>query len=294
MCRQLKSVQPDIYHGLSQELPLGINKTGIKSVVTMHDAIFMRFPNLYPRAYRTVFIQKNNYACRVADRIIAISEQTKRDLMEFFDADEQKISVIYQGCNLRFRQPVLTETKLVVKRKYQLPDDFLLTVGAIEKRKNAALIIEALYRFRLKIPLIIIGQTSPYLKELLSMIKKYRMEKQVFFIHSVDPADLPAIYSLAGLFIYPSIFEGFGIPILEALCSGIPVIASTGSCLEESGGPFSRYINPKDADELGEAMTHLLADDLAKERMIKEGLSFSEQFTDDKIASRLMHVYQSI
>jgi Glycosyltransferase len=294
MLRQIQSIHPDIYHGLSQELPINIQKTGVKSIVTMHDAIFMRYPELYSSSYRSVFIQKNRYACKTADRIIAISEQTKRDIIRFFDADNAKIDVVYQGCNSLFREPVSLEKQKKVHDKYNLPQHFLLNIGAIEKRKNVSLIIEAMYRSRLDIPLVVIGRPSDYMKDLKAMIQKNQMEKQVIFIHNAENEDLPAIYKSAEIFVYPSIFEGFGIPILEALCSGTPVISSTGSCFEETGGPFSKYINPYDADELGDVLSQILSDKASREYMKKEGLIFADNFTDNQIVQNLMKVYKSV
>jgi glycosyltransferase involved in cell wall biosynthesis len=294
MCNQINKLKPDIFHGLSQELPLGINKTGARSIVSMHDAIFMRYPELYSSTYRAIFIQKNKYACRVADHIIAISEQTKRDIIQYFNADETKISVVYQGCNNIFREEVSEPQKIEIRKKYNLPDRFLLNVGAIEKRKNAALIVEALHRRRLDIPLVIIGKPTLYINEIKSLISTYKMEEQVLFIHNAETVDLPAIYSLSDIFIYPSIFEGFGIPILEALCTKTPVITSTGSCFEETGGSYSRYINPQNADELGDAILEIMnGSDLVKV-MKNEGFIFSKKFTDDNIAKTLMSVYQSV
>jgi glycosyltransferase involved in cell wall biosynthesis len=294
MCKQLKSCDADIYHGLSQELPYGINKVNVKSVVTMHDAIFMRYPELYSASYRAIFIQKNKYACRTADHIIAISEQTKRDIIQYFGADERKISVVYQGCNNIFREEITEERKKEIQLKYNLPAQFLLNVGAIEKRKNAALIVEALHRAKLNIPLVIIGKPTIYMNEIRALITKYKMEQQVLFIHDAITIDLPAIFSLSEIFIYPSFFEGFGIPILEALCVGVPVITSKGSCFEETGGLNSLYIDPFQADELGAAITSILSDKQSVQNMKKEGLLFSKRFSDTNIASNLMHVYQSL
>lgn len=294
LCDELKSCQADIYHGLSQELPYGINKVGLKSVVTMHDAIFMRYPHLYSALYRAIFIQKNKYACRVADHIIAISEQTKRDIIHYFGADENKISVVYQGCNNIFRESISELTKNEIWIKYKLPTKFLLNVGAIEERKNAAIIVEALQSHNLDIPLVIVGKPTAYINEIQKLVAQYKLEEQVIFIHNAETLDLPAIYSLAEIFIYPSVFEGFGIPVLEALCVGVPVITSTGSCFEETGGLNSIYVNPLNASELGDAIVKVLSDKILKKTMIAEGLVFSEKFSDANIATRLNDLYQSI
>ena len=294
ICSQIKKEKIDIYHGLSQELPIGIEKTKIKLVITVHDAIFLRYPKFYSASYRYIFTKKNQYACKVANKIIAISNQTKDDFIEFFGIDENKITVIYQGCNSIFRQPVSEADKIKVRQKYDLPSRFLLNVGAIEKRKNAALIVKAMHYSHLSIPLVIIGNPTDYKQEIIETARRYHLSSQVFFIHNVQTCDLPAIYSQAEIFIYPSLFEGFGIPVLEALCCKVPVITSKGSCLEEAGGPSSLYVDPHNAEELGVAMGKILSDTDFRKQMISAGINHAKNFTDDKIAHQLMCVYQSL
>lgn len=291
---QVKELNTTIYHGLSQELPIGIEKTGVKSVVTMHDAIFMRYPELYDSFYRKIFIKKNQYSCHIADKIIAISEQTKQDFIDYFHVPQEKITVVYQGCNNIFRNNISESQKTSVKEKYQLPTDYILNVGAIEKRKNVATIIEALHRGKIDIPMVVIGNKTAYLKEVKELINRYQLEKQVLFLHQVETTDLPAIYTMAQLFIYPSIFEGFGIPILEALCTGTPVITSKGSCFEETGGAYSSYVDYNNADEMGEQIMSILSDTTKKETMQTKGLEHAEKFKDEYVVQNLMNVYLSI
>jgi glycosyltransferase involved in cell wall biosynthesis len=284
----------DIFHGLSQELPFGIEKLPIKKVITFHDAIFIRYPELYPSSYRRIFTAKNMQSCRIADRIIAISEQSKRDAIEFFKADPAKVEVVYQGCNNIFRQKASTEEKERIKVKYNLPADYLLFVGAIEPRKNIAAILQAIYQERIDIPLVIIGRKTDYTDELKNLAKELKLSTQIHFLHHVETNDLPAMYQLAQLFIYPSIFEGFGIPILEALCSETPVITSAGSCFEETGGEFSLYIQPQDAEEIGAAIRKVLTDSNLQSTMKSRGLIHAGYFTDEKIAKRLINLYKNI
>jgi len=291
---QIISLHTDIYHGLSQELPIGINKTGAKSVVTMHDAIFMRYPELYDSFYRSIFIKKNQYSCNHADKIIAISEQTKQDFINYFKVPQEKIEVVYQGCNNIFREEISATKKTIVKAKYNLPEDFFLNVGAIEKRKNVATIIEAIHRNKIDLPLVVIGNKTDYLKEVIELINKYDLQKQVLFLHHVETVDLPAIYNMAQLFIYPSIFEGFGIPILEALCTGTPVISSTESCFKETGGPNSCYVDYDNPDEMGEKILSILSDKTMQENMRITGLKHAENFKDEHVVKDLMQVYQSL
>ena len=292
--RYLQKLKIDIYHGLSQELPFGIQRTKVKTVFTFHDAIFMRYPEYYSAAYRRIFTLKNQFSIQYSDHIIAISEQSKRDAIELFNAGEHKISVVYQGCNSIFSAPISEAQKQSVYNKYQLPLSFLLFVGAIEKRKNVKLILEALHTKNLDIPLVIIGRPTHYIKELKETIRRYKMEQQVIFQFNVETADLPAVYSASAAFIFPSIYEGFGIPILEAQTIGTPVITSSGSCFEETGGDAAMYINPFDAEELGEAINLVLMDDNIKNHMISDGKKHAELFSDIRIATNLMNVYNKL
>jgi len=284
----------DIFHGLSQELPVGIEKLQIKKVITFHDAIFIRYPELYPSTYRKIFTVKNRSSCSIADRIIAISEQSKRDAIEFFHADASKVEVVYQGCNNIFRQKATTEEKARIRTTYNLPANYLLFVGAIEPRKNIAAILNAIYQEKIDIPLVVVGRQTEYTKELLKLAEELKITPQIFFLHQVETIDLPAIYQMAQLFIYPSIFEGFGIPILEALCSETPVITSAGGCFEEAGGAFSRYINPLNTQEIGVSLLKVLTDSSLQETMKKEGTLHASKFTDDKIAGHMMKAYRNL
>ncbi len=293
-CSDIKRLKLDIYHGLSHEIPVGIEKTGVKSVVTMHDVIFLKFPHLYPYIDRKLYERKYLRSCRVADVVVAISEQTKRDLIEFASIREENISVVYQGCQPAFCLPVSTDKKERVVRTYQLPEKFLLNVGAIEKRKNQGLIIKALSLGKTDIPLVIVGKPTPYLQELKILVEKERLGSKVLFLTNVPATDLPAIYQLSSLFVYPSFFEGFGIPILEALNSGVPVIASTGSCMEETGGPESIYIDPQDVDALSHAITVSLNNEEKRKKMIEAGRLHALRFSDESIAENLFAIYEAL
>ncbi len=284
----------DIFHGLSQELPLGIEKLNIKKVITFHDAIFIRYPELYPSSYRKVFTMKNLRSCKIADRIIAISEQSKQDAIEFFGADPAMVDVVYQGCNNIFRQKATLEQLAEVKVRYNLPTEFLLFVGAIETRKNISAIFHALSNFHIDLPLVIVGRKTNYTNELISLAESLKITTQIQFLHNVETEHLPSIYQLATAFIYPSVFEGFGIPILEALCSKTPVITSKGSCFEETGGEFSRYVDPLNPEDIGAALKQVLNDTALQNTMKEQGLIHSQKFTDDKIAENIMNLYKNI
>ena len=290
----IKRQGDDIFHGLSQELPIGIEKLSIRKVITFHDAIFIRYPELYPSTYRKIFTAKNMKSCCIADRIIAISEQSKKDAIEFFNAEATKVEVVYQGCNNIFRQKATAQDKETIRLKYNLPVDYLLFVGAIEPRKNIGAILNALFQEKVDIPLVIVGRQTDYTKELVKLAQELNISSQIIFLHNVETVDLPAIYQMACLFIYPSIFEGFGIPILEALCSETPVITTAGGCFEEAGGAFSRYINPLNVQEIGATLLKVLTDTSLQKSMKEEGLLHAYKFTDDKIARNMMFVYQNL
>lgn len=290
MLSQLQGM--DVYHGLSGELPWGIEKTGIKSVVTMHDAIFVRYPELYSTTYRWLFTKKVQYACNVADIIIAISEQTKRDLVEFFHADEKKIRVVYQGCSNIFRESV-TELQIAeVRRKYALPDCYLLDVGAIEPRKNMKNLLRAMAVAGVSLPLVAIGGKSRYADEMAAEAK--RLGVYLRMLHNVPFADFPAIYKAAEVMCYPSIFEGFGIPILEAMCVDTPVLTSTGSCFAETGGDAALYADPLNPKEIGTQLLRILNEDGLRKEMIQKGQEQAARFTDERVAANLIKIYEEL
>jgi glycosyltransferase involved in cell wall biosynthesis len=289
----LKKHGIELYHGLSHELPLGIGNSGIKSVVTMHDLIFMRFPEYFGLIDRVIYSTKLRYACKTADRIVAISQQTKNDLVSLLKVDPTKIEVIYQGCNQAFGVKQTEEKKTSVKQKYQLPDQYILTVGTIEERKNLLLMVKALPAVHNDIPLVVVGKPTHYLEQVKSFVNTNGLGSRVIFLHQVTFADLPAVYQMADVFVYPSRYEGFGIPVLEALNSGVPVVAAKGSCLEEAGGKGSLYVSPDDHQALAESINLILADDALKQRMIDEGLEHAKNFEDKKLADQLMNLYQA-
>ncbi len=290
--KDLKKDKIDIYHGLSHELPAGIEKTGIPSVVTIHDLIFKRFPEYYKATDRAIYERKFKEACEVANLVIAISEQTKKDIIQYFNIDENKIRVVYQSCSSIFHQEIDHMMLMKVRVKYQLPERFLLNVGTIEKRKNALLIIKALKNLDENIPLVIIGKKTPYVEEIKQYLIQHDLEHRVLFHHTISFEELPIIYHLSSAFIYPSRFEGFGIPIIEALQCGVPVIATTGSCLEEAGGPSSMYVDPDDVAGMTNAINKTLAGNNSER--IAAGISYATKFKHQKIASDLMNVYQEL
>ncbi len=289
----LKNTRIDIFHGLSNELPVGIHKTGIKTVVSIHDLIFLRYPEYYKFIDRYIYKWKFRYACQKADKIIAISECTKRDIISFFHIPEEKIEVVYQGCHPDFSIKISEEKKQEIIQKYQLPDQFLLYVGSIESRKNLLLIVKALTYINKSIHLVAIGKKTNYQAEIEKFVVENNLWERVKIINNLPFEDLSACYQSAKIFIYPSFFEGFGIPVIEALSSEIPVIAATGSCLEEAGGPDSIYVNPLNEDELAETIVKVWNDPVLSQQMVEKGNVYVQRFSEQKIVQRIMDVYKS-
>ena len=291
----LKAKKVQLYHGLTGELPLGLRRAGIKSVVTIHDLIFLRFPQYYSVIDRWIYRWKMRSACRRADRVIAVSECTKCDIIRFFGTPEEKISVLYQGCDEQFRQPATENHKRAVRQRYRLPERFILYVGSIEERKNLMLLAEALTLLDDKdITVIALGHKTRYAQRVRKFADAHGLARRFRMISGVGFADLPAFYQLATLFVYPSRFEGFGIPLQEALCSGVPAIGCTGSSLEEAGGPDSLYVDPDDAPALAAAITRVLGDEALRSRMIEAGHRYAAAFTEQLLTDQLQHLYSNL
>ncbi len=304
--KDLKRLHIDLYHGLSHEIPVGISKTGIKSVVTIHDLIHERNPEQYNTIDVKIYSKKFRYACEHADRVIAISEQTKRDIMEFYKIPEQKITVCYQSCNPAFGKIVSEEEKVAVRKEFDLPEQFFLYVGSIIERKNLLNVCKALFLLReeLDIPLVVIGNGGKYKQQVRDFVMQNGLERKVIFLSDnkkaiASPAfrsaaTFPAIYQSAIAMIYPSFFEGFGIPVLEALWSRLPVITSNVSCLPEAGGDGAFYVNPAISEEIATGMKKIFEDGTFADSLREKGWRHAQQFTQQKCADAVMNVYNSL
>lgn len=283
----------ELFHGLSGELPVGLKKHNIKSVVTIHDLIFLRYPELYSFFDRKMHFLKFKKAAKSADIVIAISEQTKKDIVTFLKIPESKIKVIYQGCQDVFKHEYTENEKNEVIEKFHLPSNFVLNVGTIEERKNAFTIVKSIKN--LDTTLVLIGRETSYSNQIRNYIKENNIEHKVLFLKGLSSKELAIVYQLATVFIYPSIFEGFGIPIIEALFSKTPVITTKEGVFPEAGGPNSLYLdNMYDETELAEKTSYLLQNESVRAKMIANGLSFVQKFKDEEIAKQLNETYNSL
>lgn len=285
----------DLFHGLSNELPLTIRKARhTRSVVTIHDLIFLRYPEYYHWIDRKIYTYKFRKACESADLVIAISECTKRDIISYFHIPEEKIKVVYQGCDVSFTRPATEEKKQEVREKYSLPEHYILNVGSIEERKNVLLAVKALLHLPEEMHLVILGRRTPYTDQINTFIHARHLEDRVKILNGIPFSDLPAIYQQAEVFVYPSRFEGFGIPIIEAIYSGVPVVAATGSCLEEAGGPSSIYVHPDDVEGMADALKQASGNQAVRARMIEEGKKYVRRFSEEEQAQQLMGIYSGL
>lgn len=284
-----------LFHGLSNELPLNIRKAkGVKSIVTIHDLIFLRFPELYGRINCAIYNYKFRKACENSDRVVAVSECTKRDIVNFYGIDPAKIDVVYQGCDEQFWHTAPADVRASVRNRYNLPEHYVLYVGSIEERKNLMLIAKAMLRLPTDVHVVAVGKRTDYATEVEKFCAANGLSSRLTMLSGVDFQAFPAIYQMADAFAYPSRFEGFGIPILEALVSGIPVIGCTGSCLEEAGGPGSMYVDPDDDEGLAKAIDSVLSDDALRQKMIADGTAYAQNFRQEKATRELVKVYESV
>ena len=303
--KQIDQAHLDIYHGLSNELPKNIEKLNIKTVVTIHDLIFERFPKIYHLDERYTHRWKIKRACKIADAVIAISEQTKNDLIELYGVSPQKITVCYQSCNPIFEKTISEIEKNNVKKKYQLPDQYFLFVSSITARKNLIAICRAMIILKdtLAIPLVIIGDGKIEKNEVKQLMKESGIEHRLLFLNELSAAkedsftsaaDFPAIYQQALALVYPSIFEGFGLPILEAMWSGLPVICSSVSSMPEVAEDAALYFSPEDTNQLAQHLQAIASDQQLAKILKDKGREQAKKFSTENYANQIIKIYKSL
>lgn len=293
--KDLKAHEIQLYHGLSHEIPFGIHQTGIKSIVTIHDLVFKYYPAQYTFIDRSIYDYKFRYACMRADKVIAISEQTKSDIITYYGIEAEKIEVIYQTCDKRYLLQWEEKALAEIRQKYNLPKEYILSVGSIIERKNLLGVVRALRQLPsdLSLPLVVVGKGMAYKKKVQEFLTEKKMEQRVLFV-DIDNEDLPAVYQMAALFIYPSFYEGFGIPVLESIFSKTPVITSDRSSLPEAGGPHSYLVDPGSDEQIAHAIKDVLVNEDLRTKMIQKSFEYAQQFMGGKLSTQLLNLYQKV
>ncbi len=292
----LKKDGVDLLHSPNFTPPLHLN---IKSVVTFHDMVFFKFPELRDSyLYWKYSVKITPILAKVADRVIAISESAKKDILEYLPIDEGKIDVVYEGVEDSFR-PIYDQENLEdCRKRYNLPSKFILSLGAIEPRKNLINLVKA-YANVLKvnsqlseIKLVIAGKRASGYAELLKTIKDLSFQDQIIFTGYIPEADLPLIYNLAKVLAFPSLYEGFGLPPIEAMACGIPVLVSNIPALREVVGDAGGLVNPLDTGDIAKSLYNLLTDSALYSKMRGRGLSRSKFFSWERCARETLKVYE--
>ncbi len=271
---QLEKDKINIYYGLSNEIPFGIKKLNLAKVVIIHDLIFLRYPELYPWIDVLFYKKKTKYACINADYIIAASEQTKQDIINFYNIPANKITVIYPGTD-----PIFYSGDIADSREYFSTErKYIISIGAITPRKNLFKTVQAfnLIKDKYDLDLVVIGTAvgmgKDYLKKITDYLDKNGLKERIHFLGNVPYKYVPGLCRNAQLMVYPSQFEGFGMPIVEGLISKIPVITSKGGCFPEAGGDGAVYVNPDDYAEIAACIGMLMDSPALREELVQKGL----------------------
>jgi glycosyltransferase involved in cell wall biosynthesis len=285
----------NIYHGLSNELPI-TKKNHLPYVVTIHDLLYKYFSMDFPFVDRLLYHVKTKNALAKADKVIAISHATKQDIIKTFNTSEDNIEVIYQSYDPDFLIPLKENELQEVMTKYRLPAEYNYYVGSLTHRKNANIILEAMYTQseNNRIPLVMVGNGQGYLKVLKDTIVRKRLSKYVYILPGLQRAEIKALYHGANTVIYPSLGEGFGLPVLEAIATNTPIITSNLSSMPEAGGDVALYFDPQNAEEL----SHLMQSINKKEWQLnikEKRVQHLEIFSAESIISQLFNkVYRPI
>jgi glycosyltransferase involved in cell wall biosynthesis len=281
-----------LYHGLSAELPARW-PAQIPALVTLHDLIFLRFPELYRPADRLIYAWKTREACLRASRVLAISESARADLLGFLPGlPPERVQVLRQAIAERFFTPPSEAERKALRQRYSLPSELILYVGSLAPRKNLALLARAWAALpgSLRPPLVLAGRGD--LQPVAAAAGACR--SQLIHLSGVSDAELPALYASASLFAYPSLFEGWGLPIVEALAAGLPVLASPRGAMPEAGGPAARYADPERAEDWAEQMAYMLSDSHLREAQRASGSAWAAQFHPRQVTEALVAHYRSL
>ncbi len=285
----------DVFHSPDFTLP-PVRRA--RTVLTVHDLSFMRVPQCADPGLRSYLLQAVPRSVRRADVVLADSACTRSDVVELLDVDPARVMVLYPGVEQRFQRVQDVATLETVRTRYGLPERFVLGLGTLQPRKNYERLIEAYARVRpdvgAEVALVIAGGKGWMYDGIFARTSELGLQDAVHFPGYVADSDLPELYTLADLFVFPSLYEGFGIPPLEAMACGTPVVTTNVSSLPEAVGDAAVTVDPLDVDALAEAMRRVLVDNSWREPMVQRGLEWVRQFTWQRAASTLLTLYQNL
>ncbi len=264
------------------------------TVITVHDLSFLRFPEYFPRWQRRYLAAFTPYSVRRADAVIAVSQNTKNDLMELMGLESERIAVVYSGVGEGFR-PAGEEKSKAFRERKPLQDGYLFFLGTLEPRKNLVRLLEAysiLKQWGVPAKLVLAGPRGWLIGELEEALQRLGLEGEVLIPGFIDQEELPLWYSAAEVFVYPSLYEGFGLPVLEAMACGTPVVAAKAGALPEVVGEAGLTVSPHDVQALAETIDRVLRDGQLRQEMVKKGLRRAKQFSWKRTAQETVAVYE--
>jgi len=276
--------------------PLVLPTAG-KAVVTVHDLFYMDHPEMTDEDTRRRLVSRTAHSLARADGVIAVSRYTRDDLLEKFQLDPDKVTVIHHGTNKRFRVQTSTAFKNVLRKKYDLPSEFLLFVGAVEPRKNLTTLLDALkilHEQGRRIPLVIAGRSGSDMVRVRERIAQDRLGSSVRLFDYLPDEEVQGLYSLATLFVFPSLCEGFGFPLLEAMASGLPIAASHVSALPEVAGDAALFFDPHSAEQMAEILLQGLEDEEMRTALIERGKTRIHDFDWERSARATLDFYRKV
>lgn len=296
VANDLRKHRIDIYHGLSNEIPYDVYRAVRATVVTIHDLIFLKHKEQYPFLDRKVYELKTRYAAKHADRIIAVSNETKADLINYYNVPENVIDIIYPAVDVSFEQTNTQEQIQHVKNKFNLPEKYILNVGSFFPRKNQATLIRAFNTIKQETDasLVLVGNGGLMLASTKQLVSDLNLGDRVHFVTHVSNEELPALYALALLFVFPSLYEGFGAPVLEALWKKLPVIATANSAMAEAAGEHSLFVDPRSHEDIAAKMLRVLNDNEIQKAMKESGYSHAKTMSAKNFATQTMQLYKQL
>ena len=289
--RALDAVRPDVAHFTNGMIPLG---SPVSTIVTVHDMSLRLYPWCHPVRRLLLNRPLMHVAINQAESIVTVSHSARRDLLRLHGVAPERVSVVHEAASPAFR-PITDRARLdAIRSKYALPPRFVLYVGTIEPRKNLARLMAAFADARAQgIPhhLVCVGPYGWSSRDLSGRIERLDIQDAVHFTGYVDFDDLPAIYSLGEFFVFPSLYEGFGLPVVEAMACGIPVLTSNTSSLGEIAGDAAETIDPTNTDAIAEAICRLATDPDRRVDLVRRGLEQSRRFSWAQTAKDMLAVY---